>query len=268
MPLPNAKLVESLEYQNIIFSREAHTGIIQLNRPKVVNALSFDLMGELVDALEAFDKDEEVRAVVLAGNANAFSAGADLKEIAEATSQDAKVREKFRLWERIKAVKKPIIAAVEGFAFGGGCELAMSCDIIVAGETARFGQPEVKVGVMPGAGGTQRLTRAVGKYKAMEMVLTGGSISAREAEMLGLVSRVVPDGFAFEEARSLAKEIGELPPIAIRSAKESVLKAFEVPLTEGMMHERESFFQLLSTEDKAEGIRAFMEKRKPVYRGK
>ncbi len=239
-----------------------------MNRPKVLNALSFDMMGELVDALEAFDGEEAIHAIVLTGNSNTFSAGADLKEIAEATSEDAKVRERFRLWDRIKAIRKPIIAAVSGFAFGGGCELAMTCDVIVAAETARFGQPEVKVGVMPGAGGTQRLTRAVGKYKAMEMVLTGSSIGAREAEKLGLVSRVVPNGFALDEAKRMAKEIALLPPLAIRSAKESILQAFETTLSDGLLKERESFFQLLSTEDKAEGIKAFMEKRKPVYRGK
>ncbi len=257
-----------MNYQNIITSQEGHVAIIQLNRPKVLNALSFDLMGELVNALESFDKDEGIRAIILTGNPNAFSAGADLKEIANATSQDATVRERFRLWDRIKAIHKPIIAAVSGFAFGGGCELVMTCDIVIAAETARFGQPEVKVGVMPGAGGTQRLTWALGKYKAMEMVLTGSSIDAREAERLGLVSRVVPNGFALEEAKEMAKEIAELPPIAIRSAKESVLQAFETPLTDGLLQEREGFFQLLSTEDKAEGIKAFMEKRKPVYRGK
>ncbi len=261
-------MVERVDYRNIIASREGHTGIIQLNRPNVLNALSFDLMGELVNALEAFDRDEEIRSIVLTGSQNAFSAGADLKEIAEATSQDTRVRERFRLWDRIKAIRKPIIAAVSGFAYGGGCELAMSCDITVAAETARFGQPEVRVGVMPGAGGTQRLTRAVGKYKAMEMVLTGSSINARDAERRGLVSRVVPDGFALEEAKRIANEIAELPPIAIRSAKESILRTFEIPLTEGLQQERESFFQLLSTEDKAEGIKAFMEKRKPVYRGR
>ncbi len=257
-----------MDYQNIVASQKDHVGIIQLNRPKVLNALSFDLMGELVNALEAFDADEAIRAIILTGNSTAFSAGADLKEIADATSEDAKVRERFQLWDRIKAVRKPIIAAVSGFAFGGGCELVMSCDIIVAAETARFGQPEVKVGVMPGAGGTQRLTWAVGKYKAMEMVLTGSSINAREAEGLGLVSRVVPDGFALEDAKKLANEISLLPPIAIRSAKESVLRAFETSLKDGLQQERESFFRLLSTEDKAEGIKAFMEKRKPVYRGK
>ena len=257
-----------MEYQNIITSQEGHVGIIQLNRPKVLNALSFDLMSELVDALESFDKNEEIRSIILTGSSSAFSAGADLKEIANATSQDTTVRERFRLWDRIKTIHKPIIAAVSGFAFGGGCELVMSCDIIVAAETARFGQPEVKIGVMPGAGGTQRLTRTLGKYKAMEMVLTGSSIDAREAEKLSLVSRVVPDGFALEEAKRLAKEIAVLPPIAIRSAKESVLRAFEISLTDGLQQERESFFQLLSTEDKAEGIKAFMEKRKPIYRGK
>ncbi len=255
-------------YRNIIASQEGQIGIIQLNRPKVLNALSFELMGELVEAMEAFDRDEAIRAIVLTGNSNVFSAGADLNEIVEATSEDAKVRERFRLWDRIKAIHKPIIAAVSGLAFGGGCELAMSCDIIVAAETARFGQPEVKVGVMPGAGGTQRLTWAVGKYKAMQMVLTGASVNARESERLGLVSKVVPDGFALEEAKRLANEIAGLPPLAVRSAKESVLRAFEIPLTDGLEQERESFFQLLSTEDKAEGIKAFMERRKPVYRGK
>lgn len=239
-----------------------------MNRPKVLNALSFDLLGELVKALEEFDRDERIRAVILTGNSNAFSTGADLKEIAEATSEDTRVRERFRLWDRFKSIQKPIIAAVSGFAFGGGCELAMSCDIIVAAETARFGQPEVKVGVMPGAGGTQRLTLAVGKYKAMEMILTGASINAREAERIGLVSRVVPDGFALEEAKRVAKEIAELPPIAIRSAKKSILQVFETSLSNGLQEERESFFHLLSTEDKAEGTKAFMEKRKPVYRGR
>lgn len=257
-----------MEYRDIIVFREGRAGFIQLNRPKVLNALSFELMGELVQALEAFDGDDQIRAIVVTGSQGAFSAGADLKEIAEATSQDTKVRERFLLWDRIKVVRKPIIAAVEGFAFGGGCELAMACDMIVAGETSRFGQPEVRVGVMPGAGGTQRLTWAVGKYKAMEMVLTGSSISAREAERHGLVSRVVPDGFAFDEAKRIANEIAELPPIAVRSAKESVLRTFDVPLTEGLRQERESFFQLLSTEDKSEGIRAFMEKRRPIYRGR
>lgn len=257
-----------MEYQSITTSQEGKIGVVKLNRPKVLNALSFDLMGELVDAFESYDRDEDIRAMILTGNQNAFSAGADLKEIAEATSQDTRVRERFRLWDRVKAIRKPIIAAVSGFAYGGGCELAMSCDIIVATETARFGQPEVRVGVMPGAGGTQRLSRALGKYKAMEMILTGSSISARDAERFGLVSRVVPDGFALEEAKRLAKEIAALPPIAIRSAKESVLHAFETSLTDGLQQERESFFQLLSTDDKAEGIKAFMEKRKPVYRGK
>lgn len=257
-----------MPYQTIVASNEGPIGIIQLNRPNVVNALSFELMQELVDALESFDKDAETRAIILIGGTRAFSSGADIKEIAQATSQDQRVKERFRLWERISAIRKPIIAAIHGAAYGGGCELAMSCDIIIADEAARFGQTEVRIGVIPGAGGTQRLTRAVGKYRAMDMILTGSTISAREAEKSGLVSRVVPEGFVLEEAKRVASEIALLPPIAVQSAKESVLRGFELPLKEAVQHERENFFALLSTEDKAEGIKAFMEKRKPVFKGR
>src|SRR3989338_7625975 len=202
----------------IVTSKEDGYAIVQFNRPDVLNAINMEVMTELVDALEALDKDDDVRCIVLTGNDKAFAAGADIKEMADASAMDMLERDQFARWDRIRKVKKPIVAAVSGFALGGGCELMMTCDIVIASETARIGQPEINIGVMPGAGGTQRLTRAVGKVKAMEMVLTGSMISADEALRWGLVNRVVPVEYVLEEAKNLAREIASKPPVAVRLA--------------------------------------------------
>ncbi len=257
-----------LPYENINVETEPPLGIIRLNRPKVHNALSFHVLKELVEALEAFDKDDRVKATVLTGNDDAFSAGADIKELSEATPVDLIQRNQFALWDRLKKTAKPIIGAVSGYALGGGCELAMNCDIIVASETAKFGQPEINIGIMPGAGGTQRLTRTIGKFRAMEMILTGQTITAREAEMHGLVNRVVPIESYFEEAKKLAMQVAQKAPVATRLAKEAVLKAFDTPLDEGLQFERRNFYLLFSTEDMKEGMKAFTEKRPPNFKGR
>ncbi|MEE9187220.1 MAG: enoyl-CoA hydratase-related protein, partial [Bacteroidota bacterium] len=215
-----------MAYSHIIVSMEDGYAVVQFNRPEVLNALNIKLMEELIQALENLDKDDAVRCIILTGNEKAFAAGADIKEMADASAVEMLLRDQFARWERIRKIKKPLIAAVSGFALGGGCELSMTCDIIIASETAKFGQPEISIGVMPGAGGTQRLTRAVGKYKAMEMILTGKMISAEEAGRWGLVNKVVPTEMYLEEAKSFAKEIASKPPVAVRLAKESVLKAF------------------------------------------
>ncbi len=255
-------------YENILVESEPPVGIIRLNRPKVLNALSFNVLREIVDALEGLDKDDKIRATVLTGNDDAFSAGADIKELSETTPVDLIERNQFALWDRLKKIAKPVIAAVSGHALGGGCELAMSCDMIVASETARFGQPEINIGIMPGAGGTQRLTRAIGKFRAMEMVLTGQPISAREAEKHGLVNRVVPVEAYLLEAKKLAMQIAQKGPLAVRLAKDSVLKALETPLDEGLQFERRNFYLLFSTEDMREGTKAFIEKRPPHFKGR
>lgn len=241
---------------------------IQLNRPKELNALNLQLMQELRDALKALDEDEQVRVIVLSGNEKAFAAGADIKQMAGKTAIDMYNVDQFSTWDAIKKIKKPIIAAVSGFALGGGCELAMICDMIVASETARFGQPEIKIGVMPGAGGTQRLTRAVGKALAMEMVLTGKFITAEEALQAGLINKIVPVELYLTEAFRLAAEIAQLSPLAVKMAKESVLKAFDSTLEEGLHFERKNFYLLFASEDQKEGMQAFMEKRAPVFTGK
>jgi enoyl-CoA hydratase len=257
-----------MNYENIIVTREEAIGLVQLNRPSVLNALNGALMNELTAAMEELDRDETVRCLVVTGNERAFAAGADIKEMAEATAVQMLERNWIAYWDRLKGISKPIIAAVSGYALGGGCELAMACDLIVASETAQFGQPEINIGVIPGAGGTQRLTRALGKSKAMEMVLTGRTISAREAEARGLVSLVVPVELYLEEAINLAREISSKAPIAVRLGKEAINKASEIPLMEGMEYERKLFYLLFSTEDQDEGMRAFIEKRKPVWKGK
>lgn len=258
----------TLTFKNILTSTEDQIGIVTLNRPNVLNALSHDLMHELVEALEAFDHDENVRAIVLTGSERAFAAGADIKEMSEETSISIMLKDQFATWDRVKNIKKPIIAAVSGFALGGGCELAMTCDMIVASESAQFGQPEINIGVIPGAGGTQRLTRCVGKYKAMEMILTGRPITAREAESLGLVNKVVPVELFLDEAKALAKEIAKRPPIAVQLAKEAVLKSFDVPITEGLNFERKNFYALFASQDQKEGMKAFMEKRAASFVGR
>ncbi|MFY0254218.1 enoyl-CoA hydratase-related protein [Chitinophaga sp. 30R24] len=241
---------------------------IQLNRPKELNALNLQLMGELREALKVLDADEQVRVIVLSGNEKAFAAGADIKQMADKTAIDMFNVDQFSTWDTIKKTKKPIIAAVSGFALGGGCELMMLCDMIVASETARLGQPEIKLGIMPGAGGTQRLTRAVGKALAMEMVLTGRLLTAEEALQAGLINRVVPTELYLQEAIKLAAATASMSPVALKLAKEAVLKAFETSLEEGLHFERKNFYLLFASEDQQEGMQAFIEKRTPVFKGK
>ena len=257
-----------MAYVNIVVDREGPVGLVTLNRPKVLNALNQATMDELVDALEGLDRDDEIRCVVLTGTERAFAAGADVTEMVEATPADMLAGYRFLQWERIRKISKPIIAAVRGYALGGGCELAMLCDMVIAGEGARFGQPEINIGIMPGAGGTQRLTRAAGKARAMELVLTGRHMTAGEAYAMGLVTRVVPDEVALDEARKLAREVAAKPPVAVRLAKESILKAFDTSLETGLDYERKAFYLLFSTEDKTEGIQAFLAKRPPVFKGR
>jgi enoyl-CoA hydratase len=258
----------TLTNEYILTAIEDQTGIITLNRPKALNALNHDLMDELVKALEQFDQDPNVRVVILTGGERAFAAGADIKEMAEETAISILLKNRFATWDKIRHIKKPIIAAVSGYALGGGCELVMNCDIIIASETAQFGQPEINLGVIPGAGGTQRLTRILGKYKAMEMILTGRPISAQEAHALGLVNKVVPVEVFMDEARAMAKEIAKKSPIAVRLAKEAVLKTFDTSISEGLEFERKNFYMLFASEDQKEGMRAFMEKRPASFTGK
>jgi enoyl-CoA hydratase len=254
--------------QLILAETDGPIGIVRLNRPKVLNALNPALMAELAAQVEAFDRDEAVRVIVLAGNERAWAAGADIGDMAEQSMLDMYRRDQFATWERVRRVKKPIVAAVSGYALGGGCELMMLCDVVIASESAQIGQPEINIGVMPGAGGTQRLTRSVGKALAMDMVLTGRMLSAREALAAGLVSRVVPREHWFTEALRVAREMAAKGPVALRLAKESVLKAFETTLSEGLEHERKLFYMLFATEDQKEGMRAFMEKRTPEFKGR
>lgn len=256
------------DLKNLLLETDGFVTIIRLNRPAALNALNLELMDELVATLESLDRDESVRAIVLAGSEKAFAAGADIKEMASATAVDMLYRDQFSKWDRIRKIKKPIVAAVSGFALGGGCELMMHCDMVIASETARIGQPEINIGVMPGAGGTQRLTRAIGKVRAMEMVLTGKFITAEEAREAGLVNKVVPVQFFLEEAVRLAKEIASKPPIAVRLAKEAVLKAFDTTIEMGLEFERKNFYLLFASEDMKEGMAAFVEKRKAEWKGK
>jgi enoyl-CoA hydratase len=258
----------ALSYQNVLVTREGDIGLVQLNRPKVLNALSFEVMSELVKGLEELDGDAAVRVIILTGGERAFAAGADLAEMSKATPVDLVLGRRFELWDRIRKISKPIIAAVSGYCLGGGNELAMNCDILIASETATFGQPEVNVGIMPGAGGTQRLPHIVGKHKAMEMILTGKSISAEEAYRVGLVNRVVPLESLIEEAKRIAAEIASKPPISIRAAKEAILRAQDTTLEVGLEFERKAFCMLFATEDAKEGMKAFLEKRKPTFKGK
>ncbi len=254
--------------QFILTKHEGHVAILTLNRPDVLNALNIPLMDELITTFEKLDNDPSVHCFVLTGNAKAFAAGADIKEMAEASVVDMYERNNLARWERIKKVRKPIIAAVSGFCLGGGCELAMHCDMIVAGEGAQFGQPEINIGVIPGAGGTQRLGKAAGKFRAMELILTGRFFNAAEALEIGLATKVVPDDVYLEEAVALAQKIAKNSPMAVRFAKEAVLKAFESPLSEGLDYERKMFYMLFGTEDQKEGMAAFVEKRKPEFKGK
>ncbi len=243
-------------------------GQIQFNRPDVLNALNIELMGELLRALKGFDKDNEVGCVIITGNAKAFAAGADIKEMATQSAIDMHIRDQFAVWDKIRKIKKPVIAATSGFVLGGGCELSMACDMIVAAESTKFGQPEIKIGIIPGAGGTQRLTRAIGKARAMEMILTGRMYTAREMFDAGLISRVVDDEVFLEEAQALAREIASMPPIALQMAKDAILKAFDTTIEGGLEYERKAFYLLFASDDMKEGMNAFIEKRKPLWKGK
>lgn len=252
----------------VLREKDGSIAVVTLNRPDVLNALSPATMAALCDALEALDGDPDVRVIILTGNERAFAAGADVRAMASSSPMDVVRGDTRSYWQRIRRVSKPLIAAVSGYAYGGGCELAMSCDLIVASETARFAQPEVKVGIMPGAGGTQRLARAVGPYRAMEMVLTGEPIRAAEAHALGLVNRVVPVERTLEEARTLAETIAARPPVAVRLAREAVRHGVETTLREGLEVERRNFTLLFDTHDQKEGMQAFLEKRPPDFRGR
>jgi enoyl-CoA hydratase len=246
-----------------------HVALITLERPGALNALSFDLLDDLVASLESLDADPACRAIVITGSGDrAFAAGADIRELATQTSASLTEGRRFEAWDRIAAVGLPLIAAVRGFALGGGCELAMACDMIVAAEDAQFGQPEIRIGVMPGAGGTQRLTRAIGKARAMELILTGRQMSAREAAAAGLVTTVVPAAATVDAGLELAQRIAGMPPLAVRAAKAAVLDAADRTLAAGLARERATFFGLFDTDDQAEGMAAFTEKRAPVWSGR
>jgi enoyl-CoA hydratase len=257
-----------MSYEYVLLEKDDSIAVVTLNRPQQLNALSYGLVKDLCLAMESLDQDENVRAIVLTGGEKVFAAGADIKEMADAGPFDEPVRGRLSYRDRINKISKPVIAAVSGYALGGGCELAMSCDIIVASENARFGQPEVNIGIIPGSGGTQRLTHIVGKHRAMEMILTGEPISAEEAHRLGLLTRVVPVEVLLEEAKGIAKKIAAKPPLAVRHAKEAVLKAANTGLDDGLDFERKSFYTLFASEDRKEGMRAFLEKRKPEFKGK
>jgi enoyl-CoA hydratase len=256
-----------MEYQNIIVKIEDGVGVITLNRPKALNALNSELLAELIGVLEDWDRGTEVRCIVLTGSERAFAAGADIREMSTQSYMDMYKANFFaNANDRISAIRKPVIAAVAGYALGGGCELAMLCDFIIAADTAKFGQPEINLGVMPGIGGTQRLTRLVGKSKAMEMCLTGRNMDAAEAERAGLVSRVVPAADLLTEAMKAAKTIAEKSVPVVMMAKETVNVAYETTLHEGVRFERRVFHSMFATEDQKEGMAAFSEKRKPAFK--
>lgn len=257
-----------MAYREIIVETHDRVGLVRLNRPKALNALNQQIMGEIIDALRTYDGDSAIGAMVITGDERAFAAGADIKEMAEASSVEMLANDSIGLWDEIARIKKPIIAAVSGWCLGGGNELAMACDLVVASESAKFGQPEINIGVIPGAGGTQRLTRAVGKVLAMEMVLNNRHLSAEEAMRYGLINKIVPDELYLEEALELAGEIAARAPLAVQFGKEMVNQAFETSLAEGIADERRAFYFLFSTEDQKEGMKAFMEKREAQWRGR
>jgi len=254
-------------YESILVEIHEQVGLIRINRPKVRNALNSTVLYELAEALETFDNDHAVGAMVITGDDQAFAAGADIKEMADATAVHMLIHSHIPQFDRIRGIHKPVIAAVSGWCLGGGNELAMSCDLIVASETARFGQPEINIGVIPDAGGTQRLTRAVGKALAMEMVLNNRTLTAAEAQQYGLVNRVVPVERYLEEALQLAGEIAARAPLAVRLGKEAVNHAFESFLSDGLADERRSFYLLFASQDQKEGMKAFVEKRKAAWKG-
>ncbi len=257
-----------MSYQHILTQTHGRVGLIQLNRPQALNALSPELLTELVQAAAAFDGDPAIGCIVITGNEKAFAAGADIKQMAEAGPAEMLKMAFINLWDRVAELRKPVIAAVSGYCLGGGNELAMACDMIVASESARFGQPEIGIGVIPGAGGTQRLTRALGKALAMEMVLTNRWLSAQEALQHGLVNAVYPLESYLEEALKLAARVAEQAPLALQLGKEAVSAAFEMPLAAGITHERRLFYLLFGTEDQKEGMAAFVDKRKPDWQGR
>ena len=252
----------------VLAEKRGSVGLITLNRPEVRNALNDQLLQELEKALEAFDADDSMGALVVAGNEKAFAAGMDIKEMAAKSMIEMRDKDRLAVFDRIKAIGKPMIAAVSGWALGGGCELALACDMIVASESARFGQPEITIGVIPGAGGTQRLPRTLGKALAMEMILNNRTLNAQEALQFGLVNRVVPTAGYLDEAIKLAEELAARAPLAVLAAKKLINQAYELPLSEGLHQERQEFYNLFATKDQKEGMQAFFEKRKPVWKHK
>ena len=257
-----------MPYEFVLTEVRGPVGIVTINRPQVRNALNHQTIAELVDALDAYDQDDAIRCMILTGDDRAFAAGADISQMVEAGAVDVLDDDNFARWARFKAIHKPVIAAVSGYALGGGCELALMCDLVVASETAQFGQPEVKIGIIPGAGGTQRWARSAGKVRAMEAVLTGEPVGAVDAERIGLVNRVVPAGAHLDEALRLANLIAARPPLAVRLGKEAVNQAMEVPLSAGLAFERKLFYLLFASDDKREGMRAFLEKRAGRFTGR
>ncbi|MFA5137822.1 MAG: enoyl-CoA hydratase-related protein [Elusimicrobiota bacterium] len=260
-------IAEAREKEEVLVSTDGPVGIVTINRRHTLNALSYTVVDKIVRALEAFDRDESIRCMVLTGGAKVFAAGADIKELEPDTGVGMSRHRSMERMEGLRRIAKPVIAAVSGYALGGGCELAMACDVIVASETAAFGQPEVNLGVIPGYGGTQRLTRAVGKACAMDMLLTGRRLNAQEALARGLVSRVVPVENFMDEAVALAREIAKKGPLAIRMCKDAVSKAEDLSLEQGLAYERQLFYLIFSSEDQKEGMRAFREKREPSFKG-
>ncbi|EPY10452.1 MULTISPECIES: enoyl-CoA hydratase-related protein [Paenibacillus] len=254
--------------RNVTVSVDGAVGVLTLNRPDVLNALNRELMQELVVELERMDRDDAVKVLVITGNDKAFAAGADIREMADESAVSLLLKRQFDVWDRIGGIAKPIIAAVSGYVLGGGCELMMNCDLVVASDTARFGQPEIRIGVMPGAGGTQRLTRAVGQRKAMELLLTGDTMLAEEALRCGLINKVAPVELYLEEALKLARRIANQPPLAVSLIKQAVRKAQDLSLAEGLDFERQCFHLLFASEDQKEGMLAFQEKRSPQFKGR
>ncbi len=257
-----------MDFQFIKVAADPPIATITLDRPKVLNALSPELISELTQALQELDADEGVRAAVLTGGPRVFAAGADIGDMAERTPVDQVKRDQTGSWARVAAFTKPLIAAVNGYALGGGCELALMCDLVIAGDSARFGQPEINLGIIAGAGGTQRWPRTAGKAAAMEINLTGRPVTARRAHQLGIVNRVVPAETTIVIAQQLARELAAKPPVALRMAKDAVNQAFETPLASGLLHERKNFYFLFSTDDQKEGMKAFLEKRKAAFKGR
>lgn len=257
-----------MPYEMILTETHGRVGLITFNRPQAMNALNNQLMRELMDALELFDKHDDIHTMVISGNEKAFAAGADIKEMAEKNIHQMMDTDHVAVFGRIRTIKKPVIAAVSGFVLGGGCEIALSCDMIIASESAKFGQPEITIGVIPGAGGTQRLARAVGKAIAMEMILNNRTLSAQEALQYGLVNRVVPISDYLSEALKLAEEIAERAPLAIAAAKKMINQSYERFLSDGLAQEKQVFYNLFASEDQKEGMKAFIEKRKPEWKGK